>query len=256
MRKFWLKAALVASLLVSSAYQGSAQSRRISDMLELPAYSRDRKEQVIFHTAYTVSFNASHKIPNWVAWELSREHAGGSHARSDNFRTDPKVRSGACPEPSDYQYSVYKYERGHMCPAADNKWSPVAMDECFYMSNMCPQKRELNAGAWNTLEDKCRIWARRWGRVYIVCGPIIEPPFQRIGPKRITAPERFFKAVLRYDAASGEYLAIAYVYNQRGRGGACSVDEVEALTGLDLFHNLPDDVERSIEAGFSESLWR
>ena len=34
--------------------------------------------------------------------------------------------------------------RGHMAPAADMKWSKKAMEESFYMSNICPQNQKLN----------------------------------------------------------------------------------------------------------------
>lgn len=232
------------------------ETRRIADMLELPAYSAGKNEQVIFHYAYTVSFNGKHRIPNWVAWNLTSAHADGPVKRSDDFASDPQVKDGRCPSAGDYQYSKYKYERGHMCPAADNRWSERAMDECFYMSNMCPQKRALNGGSWNDLEEKCRKWAVSYGSLYIVCGPVLDGDYEVIGDKKITAPSKFFKAILRKDDGSSYgYYAIAYIYDQEGKYSIVSVDEAEQLTGLDLFHNLPDNIEKKVEAVSDKNAW-
>ena len=59
-----------------------------------------------------------------------------------------------------YDYKGSGYDRGHMCPSADMKWSPAAQRDCFYMSNICPQDRSLNSGAWSKLENACRRWAK------------------------------------------------------------------------------------------------
>ena len=37
---------------------------------------------------------------------------------------------------------------------------------------------------------------------------------------------------------------------------ATSVDEVERLTGMDFFVNVPDQLERRIEASYSLKAWR
>ena len=36
---------------------------------------------------------------------------------------------------------------------------------------------------------------------------------------------------------------------------AVSVDELEELTGIDFFHNLPDAVESTVESGFVAANW-
>lgn len=235
-----------------------AQPRKISRMLELPAYLSGRPEQLVFHEAYTVSFNSSARIPNWSAWMLTSEHTEGEEARSgtEAFAVDPEIKSG-CPSGRDYQFAVYGYDRGHMCPAMDNRWSATAMKECFYMSNMCPQKHELNGGSWKNLEEKCHRWAKEFGCLYICCGPVLSDGeiLDKIGPdERIVAPQRFFKAVLRYDSVAKS--AAAFIFDQSGRWVAVTVDEAERITGLDLFHNLPDREERKIEARLDSLAWR
>ena len=85
-----------------------------------------------------------------MAWTLTARQAQGTAPRYDKFQADPKVR-GAKAYPSDYTRSGY--DRGHMAPAGDMKWSETAMQESFYMSNVCPQNRNLNRGDWKDLEE-------------------------------------------------------------------------------------------------------
>ena len=36
---------------------------------------------------------------------------------------------------------------------------------------------------------------------------------------------------------------------------AKSIDELESITGIDFYHNLPDDIEANIEKNYKESDW-
>lgn len=111
--------------------------------IELPRYTPLRGGQLIRHTGYTVQYDADYKTPQWVAWELTASEAEGTEPRGKKFTPDPQVR-GASAQDSDYKGSGY--DRGHMAPAADMKWSSQAMKESFYLSNVCPQNRNLNRG--------------------------------------------------------------------------------------------------------------
>ena len=216
---------------------------------ELPAYSD--KEMVIRHTGFTLSYNQTHNTPNWSAWCLTADHTEGTVERSTKFWADPSI-----PTPYRVDYYDYKgsgYDRGHMCPAGDMKWSEEAMHDCFYMSNMCPQTGSLNSGAWNKLEMKCREWAKNEGKLYIVCGPVYDKRrHEQIGiDHAIDVPEGFFKAIL--SLRPGHEKAIAfYFYNDESRQSyktaTLSVDEAEELTGLDLFAALEDKLEAKLES--------
>ena len=137
--------------------------------VEIPVYNSSRGGQLIRHTGYTVSYDADFKTPQWVAWTLTSGKAQGNEPRYDKFQPDPMVR-GAKAYPKDYTKSGY--DRGHMAPAADMKWSRQAMVESFYMTNVCPQNRNLNRGDWKELEELERDWALRYGTVSIAAGPI------------------------------------------------------------------------------------
>lgn len=139
---------------------GSSPSSGMEDMEPgLPELVRERNSQVIRHTGYTVSYNAETKIPNWVAWTLTPERFEETVSRYDKFLPDPEVAHPVTTE--DYKRSGY--DRGHLCPAADNKWDEQAMRESFYMTNVCPQDHNLNRGDWKELEEACRDWTMETG---------------------------------------------------------------------------------------------
>lgn len=152
-----------------------SDGRRWADMYELPAFSgKPGQERIVRRTGYTVSFNPGLRIPNWVAWILTEDRLEknvASRPGTEAFVPDPEIPG--CPD-RQYNYSKYRYERGHICPAADNKWSVTAMRECFYMSNICPMSRSLNHDAWNEIEEKCRDWAQnRYDTVIYIVGGIV-----------------------------------------------------------------------------------
>lgn len=208
------------------------------------------------YEGFTVNFNASNRTPNFVTWELLGTETDGPYSRNgEKFWHDELLNN--CPNTSDYTHSGY--DRGHMYPAADAKWSAESMHECFTMANITPQVHALNGGAWKTLEDKERLWAKRDSSLIIVSGPVYqEEDNKRIGKAGVRVPSAYFKVIL------APYIdkprAIGFVYpNSHCPGNmqnySTSVDYVEELTGFDFFSSLPDDVESEIESTFSFKEW-
>ena len=227
--------------------------------LEVPrnASTQKRKEQLIEHTGYTVSYNADWRIPNWVGYELLRSELEGGVKRSDNFMPDPQVK-GKSAESSDYRRSGF--DRGHMAPAGDMTWNKQAMQESFYFSNICPQNPNLNGGAWRLLEEQIRLWAQKDSAVVVVCGPIVNPSrkMKKIGKNGVVVPSSFFKVVLV--PYSDRPKGIGFIFKNSDtskpiREFAVSIDSVESVTGLDFFAPLPDEVESRVEASFSLDDW-
>ncbi len=217
--------------------------------IEIPAPLRNIPEQILYRKAYTVSYNADMKVPNWVAWHLTREHAQGQGKRmSRAFHEDYDVPA---PRASFADYRGSGYDRGHMCPAGDNKWDKDAMYETFLMTNICPQNRRLNSGDWNEIEMACRNWAVKYGDIYIVCGPIfLRREHEFIGTNQIAVPEAFFKVVV---CLSGTPKGIGFVCrntdgNRKKDFYVNSIDQVERITGMDFFPSLPDKIENRVEA--------
>ena len=126
------------------------------------------------------------------------------------------------------------------------------MRESFLFTNVCPQNHGLNKYEWNDLEILCREWARQYGAVDIVCGPIYDssPNIKTIGRNKVWVPDRLFKVVL---CRSGQPKAIGFIYRNEGvkqpmEQAVYTVDEVESLTGIDFFPSLDDKIENRIEA--------
>lgn len=202
-----------------------------------------------------LSFNPRYHIPNWVAWELTASEAQGTLPRAKNFMQDESVEG--CPGP--WEYSNSGYDRGHMAPAGDMKWDSEAMNDAFYMTNMVPQAKALNSGAWKTLEEKCRQWAKKFGEVNIVCGPVIDgDPIEYIGDSKIYVPRKFFKVIIAPNANPA--LGIGFIMpNAKVKGGmqpcAVTIDSVETLTGFDFFSSLPDSLENDLESQCKLNRW-
>ena len=223
---------------------------------ELPRLNNNQPEQIIEHIGYTVSYNPTWLVPNWVAYELTAVETGGEQERSNHFKPDPLVE-GDPVVTSDYSKSGY--DRGHMAPAADMKWSEQAMRESFYMTNICPQLHNLNAGDWKDLEEMARSWAQQYGNIYIACGPIVEAEYPTIGKTHtIAVPAAFYKVFLRQ--TNKGWTSIGFIMpNKAGNRPLMTymltVDEVEAQTGLDFFYNLPDSIEAQVESDYNIADW-
>jgi endonuclease G len=187
---------------------------------------------------------------------LTKAHCNGIWKRKgEQFQEDENV-----PEPraTNFDYIRSGYDRGHLCPAGDNKWSESAMIQSFLFTNVCPQNGNLNRGDWNELENACRSWAKKYGSIYIACGPILfKQKHKTIGKNKVVVPEAFFKVIL---CMEGTPKAIGFIYrntngNRPKDAYVNSVDQVERVTGYDFFHNLPDNIENKVEKEKELSNW-
>ena len=217
--------------------------------LEIPIGQANVPSLLLYREGYTTSYNINTRTPNWVAWHLTANHTNGPAKRKGIiFQADEDIPA---PRVDTYDYMRSGYDRGHMCPAGDNHWSQKAMEQSFLMTNICPQVPALNSGLWNTIEKQCRTWAQVYGDIYIVCGPIyFNQKHKTIGKNKIQVPEAFFKVILRL---KDEPKAIGFICRNASAKGRKktdyinSVDEVERITGMDFFSQLPDDIEQQIE---------
>lgn len=223
--------------------------------IELP--QNTSSENIKRHFAYTVSFNPQTHLPNWVAYELTAYETDGPWTRKGlRFMPDPDCL-GEQADREDYRNSGYSH--GHLAPAGDMKWDSVAMLESFYFTNCIPQDEALNNGRWNQLEMKARALARDYGKVYVVCGPVfLNEDTLRIGPSGVAVPAACYKALLIRNKES--YSSIGFIMLNGGESRsikecACTVDELEALLGLNMFYNLPDDIEEGIESMVTWDDW-
>ena len=180
----------------------SMQTQKKTDLCDVGV-----KQETTFlrRYAYRCWYSETMRIPLAVSWYLTGDHVSGNFKRKGvAFHPDYDVK-GISVTTQDYMQSGY--DRGHMCPSGDNKWNQKAQEQSFLMTNICPQNHNLNTNDWNDLEQKCRQWAKRYGRIYIVCGPVLRgDKHKTIGrqrQRRITVPEAFYKVVLRAGKDTG-----------------------------------------------------
>ncbi len=233
----------------------AASSAEKIEKLEIPSVQKTSGKMII-REGYSLLYNNERLIPDWVAYELTALEVEGDEPRGEHFKKDPEIK-GIQAETSDYRNSGW--DKGHMAPAADMKWSKRAMDDCFYLTNICPQNHKLNTGAWKKLEEQCREYAKYFGTVYIVCGPVVKNNrYGTIGDNGVMVPDGFFKVLLA--PYYGKYKGVGFLFENK-KGGkklvehAVTIDEVERVTGIDFFPLLPDDVEETVESSVEKSVW-
>lgn len=227
------------------------------------AIQHKEDHELRYFSDYALCYRESYELAEWSAYCLERAELVKNASRSDDFRPDPAISTESA-SLADYKRSGY--DRGHLAPAADFAYSPDAMSETFYMSNMTPQAPAFNRGIWQQLEAQVRVWASTYGRAYVVTGPVLEEPageYAVIGENAVSVPRAFYKVVLvplyadEADAESpddcADVAAFAFIIpNEKCSAGyasyAVTVDEVEARTGIDFFYQLNDAVEARIEA--------
>ena len=223
-----------------------------SQQLELPLPSVGEIEH---HTGYSLEYNEKTEQPYWVAYELTREEVSGSIKRKDAFRPDKAISTGSATL-SDYRGSGY--DRGHLAPAADMKWSDQVMSESFFMSNMSPQHPSFNRGIWKKLEERVRNWAIENEKILVATGPIFSGEYKTIGVNKVAVPTHYYKVIIDY--TDPELKGIGFILaNEKGSAPlqeyACPIDQVEKVTGIDFFYQLPDDIENRLESQLNLQQW-
>jgi len=214
-------------------------------------------DEVIRHSAMFLCYDEAHEQAKWVAHIISPDVITGGFSRSNDFREDPKVSTGTAVK-DDYWYSGY--DRGHMAPSADFRWSRKALSESYFYSNMSPQKPELNRESWAMLEDKLRYYVITTGEpLIIITGPVLTEGLATIGENKVSIPKLNYKIAL--DLTGPEKKAIGFVM-RNGKNEyptfsyAVTIDSIEKLTGLNFFPSLPDDLERKLKSDLRIELWK
>ncbi|MBN2767317.1 MAG: DNA/RNA non-specific endonuclease [Paludibacteraceae bacterium] len=219
--------------------------------LEIPAPHFEF--QVVEHPGFTLAYNEAHEQAAWVAYELTAAEVAGSVSRTDRFMIDPAITTESA-NAEDYKGSGY--DRGHLAPAADMKWSEEAMIASFYFSNMSPQLPSFNRGVWKKAEEQVREWARNYEAVYIVTGPVFAVDVEQIGKNAVSVPVYYYKALIDKRIEKAVALLIPHKPSKRSLADFCvSIDSLEILTGLDFFYLLPDEMEAEMESAVDPDDW-
>ncbi|RKX83460.1 MAG: DNA/RNA non-specific endonuclease [Spirochaetes bacterium] len=212
---------------------------------------------VIHHNGFSLLYSEIYEQAAWVAYLLTKKEVYGKIPRSNNFREDPTILSGSA-KLEDYKGSGY--DRGHLAPAGDLKWSKISMQDSFYLSNMSPQTPGFNRDLWRRLEEWVRTQTIKNKELIVVTGPVLtDGPFKKIGIDKVAVPKRYFKVLLDFEEP--EVKAIGFIMENRASNKpvtyfAVSVDTVEETTGIDFFYLLPDTLEDKLESQNNIKLWQ
>ena len=248
-----LRRLIILILLFGSSLGTGKDARAQVRKPEWPALRKD--EHPVCHLAYCLLYSEKHEQASWVAYELTAEETFKAHERTNKFMEDPAIVTGSA---ANEDYSGSGFDRGHLAPAADMGWSQQAMEESFFFSNMSPQRPQCNRGIWKKGEELVRDWARQYGRLLVVTGPVLKDGLPAIGPNKVSVPEYYFKILLRPDSL---HLAVmAFLVPNQGSAEdisafAVSVDSIESISGIDFFPALPEKTEAKLESGICMECW-
>jgi endonuclease G len=127
------------------------------------------------------------------------------------------------------------------------------------MSNIVPQKHALNAGPWKELELREALnYTGRFEEVWIIAGPLFHGEKHEM-KSGVPIPNAFYK--IQVDEHEGRLRLQAFIMAQDTAENASlaimltTVDEIERLSGLDFFPELPDDVEEKLESATASRPW-
>lgn len=196
---------------------------------------------------YSFGWSQKDRVALWVAYPLCKLYTNGSAGRTNAWALDPLLGEDSAAPFGGY---AGDYARGHQLPSADRQCCYEANAQTFYGTNMTPQLNAHNEKIWADLEGRVRGWANTSDTTYVVTGVMVSPSSKKEKDsygKSVTVPDAYFKAILKYSKSStlGQWNAAAFYLEHRAYTGgvskehSMSVDELEEMTGIDFFVNLP-----------------
>ncbi|MBQ5944627.1 MAG: DNA/RNA non-specific endonuclease [Bacteroidales bacterium] len=257
----------------------------VAGWLELPAASGNYDFTGTFFGGkarnYSYSYSYTWWASMWVAYPLIKEYTEGSAGGS--WKANPDIDSDKQVSISKSYGTMYNndtYSRGHQIPHGDRKGNSTMSQQTFYFTNQTPQiQNKFNGTVWQQLENGIRGILTESDTVYVATGPV----YKTVGgnesityltgasgarPASLAVANYYWKALLKvkWGTKNGQQVvtnasAIGFWFEHKeyNKGDsdyayathACKVSEIEAKTGLDLFANLPDDLEATAEANAS-----
>jgi endonuclease G len=219
-------------------------------------YPSSTTGDIVHHTNYSLSYNEKHEQAEWVLYRLTKKQLTNDDRKRPYFIEDSKVKTKS----ADWKnYRGSGFDRGHLCPAGDRRFSEYAYNETFYTSNISPQNAAFNAGVWNDLEKQVRYWCKKYGSIYVITGGVLENNLPSIGDEDVSVPNYFYKIIARNEGEN--LIMIGFLMpnkptDESYKSFVVSVDDIERQTGIDFFEKLPDALENSLESNKNEADWK
>lgn len=211
---------------------------------------------IVEHDYFMLSYSEAYEQAEWVMYRLEKNHLTYDDRKRPYFIEDPKVSSKS----ADWRnYKNSGFDRGHLCPAGDRRFSEYAYNETFYTSNISPQNNNFNAGVWNRLEQKIRQWCKKYGDIYVITGGVLEEGLSEIGEEEVAVPNSFYKVVFREKGTHIEVLAFLFPHEESPKplsGFLVPIDVLETKTGIDFFYNRSEEWQKGFESTISKRAWK
>ena len=236
-----------------------------------------------FGITYSVEWDNEKVANRWTCYQLREGNTLSTTDRNKKFYEDDEA--AVTPKLEDYKNSGFS--RGHLCPSADRLCSEEQNKQTFFLTNMQPQYQSHNSGLWGRLEEEVRKYATDDSKTNAHCDTLYIVKAATISDVNLTGtpeagiydercvgdeghahelivPKYFYMALLHYNKATDTYHALAFWTKHLSTTQsvadlsiyAISIDELEERTGIDFFCNLPDEVEKQVEAEVDLDFWK
>jgi len=219
-------------------------------------YGTPASNDLIIRDIYALSNNDSTKFADWVAYRLSMHEVDGDLTVERDWKTDPWLNENETLEdsPDDYLKAnrKLKTDRGHQAPLASFKGSRHAA-HTNYLSNITPQKSDLNQGPWSQLEEKVRDLVKKGNPVFVMTGPLYEREMKKLpeSDEPHVVPSGYWKIICT--EVSKDISIAGFIFDQETPrtdkiiSHLATVDDIEIRSGLDFLWLLDDGLETELE---------
>ena len=246
--------------LFENFYTPATYSEGIVDgeKTDIPSYflPSSTTGSLVTHEHFMLSYSERFEQAEWVGYLLKKDHLTYDDRKRPYFIEDPKVKTKS----ADWRnYKGSGYDRGHLIPAGDRRFSKQAYNETFYTSNISPQDKDFNAGVWNRLERQIREWTKKYGTLVVFTGGVLEDGLDEIGEEDVAVPRYFYKVIARGEEDNLKLIGflIPGVESKKPLAEfAVSIDEIEEITGIDFFEKLENKMEAELERKAEKSNWK
>ncbi len=259
----WNRYFSIAFLLIISSVSQAQQRPEIHCKHFFNGYpfGTPATNDLIIRDIYALSNNDQTKFADWVAYRLTMHEVEGELDVERKWTADPWLDDSETLEPSPSSKEDYKgankaigVDRGHQAPLASFKGSRYA-SQSNMLSNITPQKKDMNQGCWKNLEEAVRGLVRTGKTVYVMTGPLYTRTMPQLpnADEAHQVPSGYWKVVICLTGTNSFEHAAFIMDQESGRtdkviSKLVSIDEVEKQSKLDLLWELPDSKEARIEA--------
>lgn len=230
---------------------------RIQKQIELGMPTGASPEYIIRRPQYVLSYNRNLNVANWVSWHVNRESYGPVPRYQGPFLTDNSLPTGMY-RVTHQDYTGTGYDRGHIVRSQERTATREDNDATFYLTNILPQKPDLNQGVWNSFELYCEQLAKQGKELYLIAGGIFDKDPPRLKGK-VAVPKSCWKIVVVLERGQGvkditkntriiavDMPNIDGVRQDDWRKYRVSVAELERRTGLKFLTAVPEDIRKAL----------